>query len=89
MKVTLRPLSSISKEERLHTPGSSSLSQSYHIIHNAALTNLTDAQLLALILNESCVEQGKGFFCWFPEYMDNVMILFCNIELPKKDRIKR
>ena len=89
MKVTLRPLSSISKEERLHTPGDPSLSQSYHIIHNGALIKLTDAQVLALILNESCVEQGKGFFYWFPENLHNVMLLFCNIELPKKDHTKR
>ena len=84
-----RWLIDISKKERLYTPGKPGkpfLGPIYYFVNHGDLKELTEAQRLALVLNESCVQQGKGMFCWYPEYMHNVMILFYNIELLIKHR---
>ena len=75
----VRLLSSIPKEERLHSPGTPYPGEPYHVTINGTLRELTDVQLLAMTLNEGCCQQGKGFFFWYPEQTHHVMILFYNI----------
>lgn len=66
-------LSIMSKDERFHTPRRPNLRQGVQNDLNGTL--LTQAQLLALTLNELCVLQGKGLFAWLPNYAHNVTVL--------------
>ena len=77
-------LSSIKPKQRLHTPGEPYPGEPYLILDNDILKELTDAQLLALTLNECCVDRGRGIFMWFPECMHNVTMLFYNISFGQK-----
>lgn len=53
-------LSNISKDHRFHRPGTADLAQDVKIFVVDTPDALTDAQLLALTLNEICVLKGKG-----------------------------
>ena len=89
LKAMVRLLSSISKEQPLHTPGSPYPGEPYHVYDNGTIKELTDAQLFALTLNERCFRFGRGAFFWYPEYVHNVTMLFYSVTLLKKDRTKQ
>ena len=77
-------LSSIKSEQRLNAPGGPFPWERYQLFVNDTLKELTDAQLFALILNESCVHRGRGFFVWFPKQMHNVTMLFYTFSFRQK-----
>lgn len=80
-------LSSMTKDERFHTPGRPNLKQGVRHVINDTTTALTDAQLLALTLNEICVLRGNGQVSWLPQYEHSVIIpLLLGHHKPKKEQ---
>lgn len=77
-------LSSMSRLERFHTPGRVDLKQGVQIDCNGVAKVLTDAQLLALTLNEIAMLKGKGLFLWVPAHAQNVTVLSVNITISKE-----
>ena len=76
-------LINMSKGERFHTPGTLDLNQNVFLDSS---TLLTDAQLLAMTLNEICVLRGIGQFFWIQEHETGVSALFQGNTLPSKCR---
>lgn len=62
-------LSSMSKDERFSSPWMVDLRQGVQSDLNGTL--LTQAQLLALTLNELCALVGRVLFAWLPDYAHN------------------
>lgn len=79
-------LSNISKDHRFHRPGTADLAQDVKVFVVDTPDALTDAQLLALTLNEICVLKGKGHFIWYPSHLHNVMTLFHDTQLWSEHR---
>lgn len=75
-------LSAMSKDVRFHTPGRPDLKRDVFTFYKGTADVLTDAQLVALTLNEICVLQGKGQALWYPRHHNNVIILFYDSRLP-------
>lgn len=76
-------LINMSKDERFYISGTLHLKQNVFL---DSITLLTDAQLLAMTLNEICVLRGKGEFFWIQEYETRVSTLFHGNTLPSKCR---
>ena len=81
-------LNQMSKDERFHIPGRLDLKQDVGI-EPPSIMLITDAQLLAMTLNEICVLRGKGQFFWIPKYEYKVSTLFHGNTLPSKFRTDR
>ena len=65
-------LTSLNKSFRFHTPGRPDLRQGVRAYYGGTTITLSDAQIIALTLNEICALRGQGIVYWHPSSTNNV-----------------
>ena len=65
-------LTSLTKSYRFHTPEKPDLKHGVRAYYNGTTFTLSDAQIIALTLNEICAQQRHGIFYWLPSFTNNV-----------------
>ena len=71
VKMTIS-LTNLSKYYRSNTPEKPDLKHGVRAYYNGTTITLSDAQIIALTLNEICAQLGHGIVYWLPSFTSNV-----------------
>lgn len=75
----------MSKTDRFHIPGRPDLKHVIGAHYGDTSIALSDAQIIALILNEICALRGRGFLHWLPSDTNNVEGPDRHVEMTRAD----
>lgn len=78
-------LTSLSRSYRFHTPGQPDLKHGVRAQYGGTTITLSDAQIIALTLNEICALRGQGLVHYLPSVANNVEGPDRHLEMTRAD----